>query len=73
MRKKFTQNDNQTSNVTTFRKEYLEQYAIKQNNVDINTLLNRVKIDKSNKIKENLIFLCISILASGILGAFVLI
>jgi hypothetical protein len=73
MRKKFTQNDNQTSNATTFRKEYLEQYAIKQNNVDINTLLNRVKIDKSNKIKENLIFLCISILASGILGAFVLI
>ena len=73
MRKKFTQNNNQTSNVTTFRKEYLEQYAIKQNNVDINTLLNRVKINKSNKIKENLIFLCISILALGILGAFVLI
>ena len=73
MHKKFTHNDNLTSKTTTFRKEYLEQYATKKNNVDINKLLNRVKIKKNNQIKENLIFLCISILASGILGAFVLI
>ena len=73
MHKKFTYNDNPTSKITTFRKEYLEQYAAKTNNVDINKLLNRVKIKKNNQIKENLIFLCISVLASGIFGALVLI
>ena len=32
MHKKFTHNDNLTSKITTFRKEYLEQYATKKNN-----------------------------------------
>ena len=73
MHKKFPQNDNLIIKTTKFKKEYLEQYASKQNNVDINKLLNRVKINKNDKIKENLIFLFISILASGIFGAIVLI
>ena len=71
MRKKFTQNDNQTSNATTFRKEYLEQYAIKQNNVDINTLLNRVKIDERNEKKQKILFFFSVILVIIMLGSFI--
>ncbi|MDC1146543.1 hypothetical protein OAS84_01955 [Candidatus Pelagibacter sp.] len=41
-------------------------------NVDINTLLNRVKLNEKNKTKENLIFLAIGLASISALGLFLL-
>ena len=42
-------------------------------NVDINTLLNRVKLNEKNKTKENLIFLAIGLASISAIGLFLLI
>ena len=44
----------------------------KSQNVDINKLLNRVKILKKNKTKEKLIIFGIAILIISLMGTFVL-
>jgi hypothetical protein len=44
----------------------------KSHNVDINKLLNRVKILKKNKTKEKLIIFGIAILIISLMGTFVL-
>tara|TARA_B110001452_G_scaffold122838_1_gene101881 strand:+ start:13 stop:231 length:219 start_codon:yes stop_codon:yes gene_type:complete len=41
-------------------------------NVDINTLLNRVKLNEKNKTKENLIFLAIGLASISAIGLFLL-
>jgi len=41
-------------------------------NVDINTLLNRIKLNEKNKTKENLIFLAIGLASISALGLFLL-
>jgi hypothetical protein len=40
-------------------------------NVDINRLLNRVKIENKNKIKEKFSLFMLSSLAVGIMGIFI--
>ena len=40
---------------------------VKKNNVDINKLLNNLKYEKSNKLKENLIFATFGSLAISII------
>ena len=40
-------------------------------NVDINRLLNRVKIEKKNKIKEKFLLFMLSSLTVGITGIFI--
>jgi hypothetical protein len=40
-------------------------------NVDINKLLNRVKIEEKNRKKEKLIFFAIVLVAIGIMGIFI--
>ena len=36
--------------------------------VDINTLLNRVKLEKKNRLKENVILVGLAILVVGVVG-----
>ena len=43
----------------------------KKNRVDINKLLNRVKIDKQNQNKRKIIFLSFGILLIGLMGIFI--
>jgi hypothetical protein len=43
----------------------------KKNRVDINKLLNRVKIDKQNQNKKKIIFLSFGILLIGLMGIFI--
>ena len=45
----------------------------KKISVDINKLLNRVKIDKKSEIKKKFIFFSIAILLLGLMGTFLLI
>ena len=44
------------------------QYVSEKHVVDINKLLNRVKIDKKNETKKKIIFYCSSILVLMLLG-----
>ena len=43
----------------------------KKNRVDINKLLNRVKIDQQNQNKKKIIFLSFGILLIGLMGIFI--
>tara|TARA_B100000795_G_C22693628_1_gene396645 strand:- start:70 stop:300 length:231 start_codon:yes stop_codon:yes gene_type:complete len=47
---------------------HLNKNLIKPINVNINTLLNRVKINEKNKNKENLILLGMAIFVLSIIG-----
>jgi hypothetical protein len=67
MQKKLLQNQR-----FALKKEF-ENQNIEKRNVDINKLLNRVRINKNNEIKKNIYYLGLGIFTSGLLGAFVLI
>ena len=54
-------------------KKELQNQNIEKKNVDINKLLNRVKINKNNEIKKNIFFLGLGIFTSGLLGVVVLV
>ena len=47
------------------------QYVSKKQVVDINKLLNRVKIDQKNETKRKLIFYSLTILALSLLGTLI--
>ena len=49
------------------------QYIDQKRVVDINRLLNRVRIDKKNDIKRKAIFYCSTILMLGFFSAFIMI
>jgi len=49
------------------------QYIDQKRVVDINRLLNRVRIDKKNDIKKKAIFYCSTILMLGFFSAFIMI
>ena len=49
------------------------QYIDQKRVVDINKLLNRVRIDKKNDIKRKAIFYCSTILMLGFFSAFIMI
>ena len=49
--------------------QYIEQKRI----VDINKLLNRVKIDQKNERKRKIIFYSLAILALGLFSTFIMI
>ena len=57
---------------TTQKYNYLQK-NFKRNTVDINRLLNRVKINEKNKKKENLVYLSIAILTISIISLFLFI
>ena len=48
-------------------------YVSKKNKVDINKLLNRVKIEKKNEIKQKIIFFSLTTLAVTLFGFFTVI
>ena len=47
------------------------QHVVEKQVVDINKLLNRVKIDKKNEIKQKIIFYWSTILGLSLLGTFI--
>ena len=49
--------------------QYIDQKRI----VDINKLLNRVKIDQKNETKQKIIFYSLTILALGLFSTFIMI
>ena len=49
------------------------QYIDQKRVVDINRLLNRLRIDKKNDIKKKAIFYCSTILMLGFFSAFIMI
>jgi hypothetical protein len=54
------------------RKEPLINSKQKLPNVDINKLLNRVRVNKKKEKKEKLIFLGLGIFTVGLMGIFIL-
>ena len=57
-------------NINTKRLSEVQQVSEKQV-VDINKLLNRVKIDKKNETKRKFIFYSLTILSLSLLGALI--
>ena len=57
-------------NINTKRLSEVQQVSEKQV-VDINKLLNRVKIDKKNETKRKIIFYSLSILGLSLLGTLI--
>ena len=55
------------------KKTILSQNIGQKRIVDINKLLNRVRIDKKNDIKRKAIFYCSTILMLGFFSAFIMI
>ena len=59
-------------NINTKRLSEVQQVSEKQV-VDINKLLNRVKIDQKNETKRKIIFYSLTILALGLFSTFIMI
>ena len=57
MENRFLHNLKSSRETEVIKKPIIDQKFIKAANVDINRLLNRVKIEKNNKRNENLILL----------------
>ena len=71
MRKVYFHNEKSIDqNINTKRLSEAQQIGEKQV-VDINKLLNRVKIDQKNETKRKIIFYSFTILGLSLLGAFI--
>ena len=71
MRKVYFYNDKSIDqNINTKRLSEAQHVSVKQV-VDINKLLNRVKIDKKNETKRKIIFYSLSILGLSLLGTLI--
>tara|TARA_B110001452_G_scaffold68270_1_gene54983 strand:+ start:130 stop:348 length:219 start_codon:yes stop_codon:yes gene_type:complete len=55
-----------------YKNSLQQTYTTRSKSVDINTLLNRVKMNEKNKTKENLIFLAIGLASISAVGLFLL-
>jgi hypothetical protein len=53
------------------KKSPFDQYLPQSKNVDINILLNRIKLNQKNIKKEKLVFLGLGSLAVGLMGVFI--
>ena len=62
-------NDENIVKKKTIPSQYIDQKRI----VDINKLLNQVRMDKKNEIKRKIIFYSSSILALGLFSTFIII
>ena len=64
--------NNKLSNVKSDKKELLQSTNLDSKGVvDINILLNRVKIEKKNQMKRKVIFFSIVTLALSLFGTFI--
>ena len=71
MRKVYFHNDKSIDqNINTKRLSEVQQVSEKQV-VDINKLLNRVKIDQKNETKKKFIFYSLTILSLSLLGTLI--
>ena len=63
---------NKSTNQNINRKRIFDaQYTSQKKVVDINKLLNRVKIDKKNETKRKIIFFSFSILGFSLIGTLI--
>ncbi len=68
---KFFFHNNITRNETVDKKKELPKKFIKKNVVDINKLLNRVKLEEKNEIKNKIIFFSLFTLGLIAIGTFI--
>ena len=68
MRKVVFYKKNSTNQNINRKRLFDAEYTNQKQVVDINKLLNRVKIDKKNEIKRKIIFVSFSILGFSLIG-----
>jgi len=73
MQKVYFHNGRYDSEKKVQKKTIPLQFTDKKNIVDINKLLNRVKIDKKNETKRKIIFYSSSALVLGLFSTFIMI
>ena len=66
-------NNKSKSESKSRKKNIPVQYIDQKRIVDINKLLNRVKIDQKNETKRKIIFYSLTILALGLFSTFIMI
>ena len=73
MQKAYFHNRKHNSEKKVQKKTIPLQYIDQKKIVDINKLLNRVKIDQKNETKRKIIFYSLTILALGLFSTFIMI
>ena len=73
MQKAFFHNGKHNSENNVQKKTIQLPYIDQKRVVDINRLLNRIRIDKKNEYKKNAIFYCSTILGLGFFSVFIMI
>ena len=73
MRKVYFHNDKSIDQNINTRRLSEAQHVSEKQVVDINKLLNRVKIDQKNEKKRKIIFYSLAILALGLFSTFIMI
>jgi hypothetical protein len=73
MQKTYFHDTKHNSEKKVQKKNVPSQYIDQKRIVDINKLLNRVRIDKKNDIKRKAIFYCSSILVLGFFSVFIMV
>ena len=71
MRKGYFHNDKIIDQNINTKRLSEPQYVSEKQVVDINKLLNRIKIDQKNQTKKNFIFYSITILGLSLLGTLI--
>jgi len=71
MQKNYFHNDKISNEEIDKKKTFLPSSIIQNRNVDINKLLNRVKVEKKKETKEKIIFYSSVILALSLMGTFI--
>ena len=72
MRKGYFHNDKIIDQNINTKRLSEPQYVSEKQVVDINKLLNRIKIDQKNQTKKNFIFYSITILGLSLLGTLIM-
>ena len=71
MRKVYFNNGKSIDQNKNTKRLFKAQYVSEKQVVDINKLLNRVKINQKNEIKRRIIFYSLTILGLSLLGALI--
>jgi hypothetical protein len=71
MRKVYFHNKELIDQITNKKRLFVTQHVCEKQVVDINKLLNRVKMDKKNETKQKIIFYSLSILGLFLFGSLI--
>ena len=71
MKKDVFNNDTLNRKNLEIRGLFNSEYVGRERNIDINKLLNRIKIDQQNIKKQKIIFFSLGVLLVGFMGIFV--